>query len=52
MRRNFPSAFLKNMLLLSALKTFLTLTPPLQPTEPQPRAVKTPESLKGNIKTG
>lgn len=53
MRRNFPSALLKNMLLLFSLKASLSLSLSLsQPAEPQPKAVKTPESLTDNIKTG
>lgn len=51
MRRNFPSALLKNMLLLFSLKASLSLSLS-QPAEPQPKAVKTPESLTDNIKTG
>lgn len=55
MRRNFPSALLKNMLLLFSLKAPLSLClffSLSQPAEPQPKAVKTPESLTDNIKTG
>lgn len=37
------------MLLLCSLKVLLSLS---QPAEPLPKAVKTPESLTDNIKTG
>lgn len=37
------------MLLLFSLKAFLS---PSQAAEPQPKAVKTPESLTDNIKAG
>lgn len=51
MRRNFPSALLKNMLLLLSLRAFLRL-PLSQAAEPQPKAVKRHQNHSDNIKTG